>query len=220
MEGLFQLCKGFNVAVVTDVIPLGVNSWQKGGGAIFNTVKTKANPAMKTVYKLVSTLVEANPQQWRIEPPLTGTSCFTYRLKTTRRCASRKSRPNSSKGFVNRVAQSFTGDAASFWLGFKHERVHHDDFQWWQPLPLCPPLTGTVRKRLLSGSADRSGRWTPSRLDLLRRCRQGNRVAPISGWPQTHSHAPRTSNNCFILSTQILKFENSSLNTTKPWHII
>ncbi|XP_005953610.2 DENN domain-containing protein 1A-like [Haplochromis burtoni] len=24
---------------------------QKGGGAIFNTVKTKANPAMKTVYK-------------------------------------------------------------------------------------------------------------------------------------------------------------------------
>lgn len=30
---------------------------QKGGGAIFNTVKTKANPAMKTVYKFVSTLV-------------------------------------------------------------------------------------------------------------------------------------------------------------------
>uniref|UniRef100_A0A669CKN6 DENN domain containing 1A n=1 Tax=Oreochromis niloticus TaxID=8128 RepID=A0A669CKN6_ORENI len=29
----------------------------KGGGAIFNTVKTKANPAMKTVYKFVSTLV-------------------------------------------------------------------------------------------------------------------------------------------------------------------
>lgn len=28
---------------------------QKGGGAIFNTVKTKANPAMKTVYKFVST---------------------------------------------------------------------------------------------------------------------------------------------------------------------
>lgn len=27
---------------------------QKGGGAIFNTVKTKANPAMKTVYKFVS----------------------------------------------------------------------------------------------------------------------------------------------------------------------
>lgn len=30
-------------------------SWQKGSGAILNTVKTKANPAMKTVYKFVST---------------------------------------------------------------------------------------------------------------------------------------------------------------------
>lgn len=29
---------------------------QKGGGAIFNTVKTKANPAMKTVYKFVSSV--------------------------------------------------------------------------------------------------------------------------------------------------------------------
>lgn len=28
---------------------------QKGSGAILNTVKTKANPAMKTVYKFVST---------------------------------------------------------------------------------------------------------------------------------------------------------------------
>lgn len=32
---------------------------QKGGGAIFNTVKTKANPAMKTVYKFVSTSLDS-----------------------------------------------------------------------------------------------------------------------------------------------------------------
>lgn len=34
-------------------------SLQRGGGAIFNTVKTKANPAMKTVYKFVSTSLDS-----------------------------------------------------------------------------------------------------------------------------------------------------------------
>lgn len=39
---------------VYHVVPF--SSLQKGSGAILNTVKTKANPAMKTVYKFVSVI--------------------------------------------------------------------------------------------------------------------------------------------------------------------
>lgn len=188
---------------------LVVNSWQKGGGAIFNTVKTKANPAMKTVYKLVSASVETNLQQRRIDLPL---KYFLFRWQAKDHAKMRIKEVKTKLKQRVCLYQSdtdFPREGLCFNVNFTLKRETIFCSPPWRPAvntvasryhppvstftSLCPLLTGTVRKRLFWSSASRFQWWIPSRHDLLWWCCQGNWVAPYSGWPQTPQCAPRTS---------------------------